>query len=181
MFATIDTNRVHVRLSRRNLCDLQASLDDPDVRNKFLRRRGDNGVCLVVEVEDDARHYQGRDQGPGFAPLLRRAPCDGAELRSGAPGDDSRLERPLGARRVGTAGDILTVSQELSNRAAWNALMGVLTAAAGVVIVVYPIATVAASRLLLGPALIVAALVRFAIAFTPTAIRGRRGLVDRVR
>jgi uncharacterized membrane protein HdeD (DUF308 family) len=59
--------------------------------------------------------------------------------------------------------------------------MGVLTAAIGIVIVIYPIATVAASRVFVGSALIVAALVRFVIAFTAKTVRGTRGLVNRVR
>jgi hypothetical protein len=29
---------------------------------------GDNGVVLVVEVEDDREHYEGRAQGPSSRP-----------------------------------------------------------------------------------------------------------------
>ena len=65
MFATIVGDRVHLRLSRRNLRQLNAILDDPDIRNRCLARRAENGVSLVVQVEDDADHYEGRDPGPG--------------------------------------------------------------------------------------------------------------------
>jgi hypothetical protein len=32
---------------------------------RHLGRMGDNGVVLVVEVEDDQEHYLGRVPGPG--------------------------------------------------------------------------------------------------------------------
>jgi hypothetical protein len=56
-------DRVCLRLSRRNLRQLDAILDDPAIRNKCLARRAENGVSLVVQVEDDADHYEGRDPG----------------------------------------------------------------------------------------------------------------------
>jgi hypothetical protein len=68
MLATIVANRVHVKLSRRNLRHLQAILDNPDGQHDSLRRTGENGVIVVVEVEDDAAHYEGRNPGPGAAP-----------------------------------------------------------------------------------------------------------------
>jgi hypothetical protein len=55
-----------VRLSRRNLRQLDAILDNQDIRNRCLVRRAKNGVSLVVQVEDDADHYEGRDPGPGL-------------------------------------------------------------------------------------------------------------------
>ena len=64
MFATVIGARVHLRLSRRNLRQLAAILDDPDSRNKWLVRRAENGVSLVVQVEDDADHYAERDPDP---------------------------------------------------------------------------------------------------------------------
>ena len=66
MFATIIGDRVYLRLSRRNLRQLDAILDNPGIRNRFLTRRAENGVSLVVQVEDDADHYEGRDPGQGF-------------------------------------------------------------------------------------------------------------------
>jgi hypothetical protein len=60
MFATIIDKRVHLKLSRRNLRELQAILDNPEVRHKTLGRTGENGVFIVVEVEDDATHYTQR-------------------------------------------------------------------------------------------------------------------------
>jgi hypothetical protein len=66
MFATIIGNRVYVRLSRRNLRQLDAILDTRDIRKGCLVRRAKNGVSLVVHVEDDADHYEGRDPGPGL-------------------------------------------------------------------------------------------------------------------
>jgi hypothetical protein len=65
MHATIAENRVHVKLSRRNLRELQAMLDDPGGYRRSLGRMGDNGLILVVEVEDDAEHYERRAPGPG--------------------------------------------------------------------------------------------------------------------
>ncbi len=66
MFATVIDKRVHVKLSRRNLRDLQAIVDDPYVPDKCLERTGENGVFLVVEVEDDATHYRRRRAGSRF-------------------------------------------------------------------------------------------------------------------
>jgi hypothetical protein len=34
-------------------------------------------VSLVVQVEDDADHYEGRDPGPGLETSLRSQPCLG--------------------------------------------------------------------------------------------------------
>jgi hypothetical protein len=64
MFATIIGNRVHLRLSRRNLRQLNAILGDPDVGSRCLARKDHNGVSLVVQVEGDADHYAGRDSDP---------------------------------------------------------------------------------------------------------------------
>lgn len=61
MFATIVGDRVHVRLSRSNLRQLDAILDDPNTRDRCLARKAENGVSLVVQVEDDANHYEGRN------------------------------------------------------------------------------------------------------------------------
>ncbi len=69
MFATIIGDRVYLRLSRRNLRQLEAILDNHDIRNSFLVRRAKNGVSLVVQVEDDADHYEGRDPGPAVGKL----------------------------------------------------------------------------------------------------------------
>ncbi|MGZ8748776.1 MAG: hypothetical protein ACXWZ2_17660 [Mycobacterium sp.] len=66
MFVTIVDNRVFVRLSRRNLRQLDAMLDCQDAGNRCLARKHRNGVSLVVQVEDDADHYDGRDPGPGL-------------------------------------------------------------------------------------------------------------------
>jgi hypothetical protein len=66
MLVTIVDDRVYVRLSRRNLRQLEAILDNPDVRNGCLARKHENGVSLVVQVEDDGDHYEGRDPGPGL-------------------------------------------------------------------------------------------------------------------
>ncbi len=63
MLVSIMGNRVHVRLSRRNLRQLGAMLEHPDAAGKCLARRDENGVSLVVQVEDDAVHYEGRDAG----------------------------------------------------------------------------------------------------------------------
>jgi hypothetical protein len=66
MFVTIIDNRVHVTLSRRNLRQLDAILRDEDSRQRCLMRKEENGVALVVQVEDDADHYQRRDAGQGL-------------------------------------------------------------------------------------------------------------------
>jgi hypothetical protein len=63
MFATIIGDRAYVRLSRRNLRQLDAILDNQDSRNRYLVRSAKDGMSLVVQVEDDADHYKGRDPG----------------------------------------------------------------------------------------------------------------------
>lgn len=67
MFVTIVDSRVFVRLSRRNLRQLDAMLDCQDAGNRCLTRKDKNGVSLVVQVEEDAGHYGGRDPGPGYS------------------------------------------------------------------------------------------------------------------
>jgi hypothetical protein len=64
MFLTIVGNRVHVTLSRRNLRQLAAVIDGHEGHRMCLARRDENGVSLVVQVEDDADHYEGRKPGP---------------------------------------------------------------------------------------------------------------------
>ena len=64
MFVTIVDNRVYVRLSRRNLRQLDAILDRPDARAMGLTRTDENGVSLVVEAEEDSDHYEGCDPVP---------------------------------------------------------------------------------------------------------------------
>ena len=66
MFATIIGNRVYLRLSRRNLRQLDAIVDNLDISNRCLTRRAENGVSLVVQVEDDAEHYVECGPGPGL-------------------------------------------------------------------------------------------------------------------
>ena len=63
MFATIIGDRVYVRLSRRNLRQLDGMLDNQGIRNSCLVRTAENGVSLVVQVEDDPDHYEGRVPG----------------------------------------------------------------------------------------------------------------------
>lgn len=70
MRAIIVANRVHVKLSRRNLRELQTMLDDRSGHQRSLGRVGANGIVLVVEVEDDAEHYEGRAPGPCSRPVL---------------------------------------------------------------------------------------------------------------
>jgi hypothetical protein len=65
MFATIIGDRVHVRLSRRNLRQLDDLLAGA-VRGWCLARRDENGVSLIVQVDDDADHYEGRDPSPAL-------------------------------------------------------------------------------------------------------------------
>jgi hypothetical protein len=65
MLVTVVDNRVFVRLSRRNVRQLDAMLDCRDTGKRCLARKDDKGVSLVVQVEDDAAHYDGRDPGPG--------------------------------------------------------------------------------------------------------------------
>jgi AraC-like DNA-binding protein len=55
MFVTISGNRVHVRLSRRNLRELDVMLDLPDRRSRCLARRDESGVSLVVY--SDQSHF----------------------------------------------------------------------------------------------------------------------------
>ncbi len=58
-----------------------------------------------------------------------------------------------------------TVSKEISKRAGWSIFMGILTAAVGVVMIIYPMATAAASTVFLGSALIIAAVAQIVFAF----------------
>lgn len=83
MFAAIVGNRVYVRLSRRNLHQLNATLEGKDVSHRCLARSCENGVALLVQVEDDADHYEGRDPGPGLGNVaLPQAAVDGECVRT---------------------------------------------------------------------------------------------------
>lgn len=59
-----------------------------------------------------------------------------------------------------------TLSQEISKRAGWSIFMGVLTAAVGLVMILYPAATAALSTVFLGWALLVAAVAQVIFAFS---------------
>ncbi|HEY6148476.1 MAG TPA: DUF308 domain-containing protein [Thermoanaerobaculia bacterium] len=59
----------------------------------------------------------------------------------------------------------VTLSQEVSKRAGWSIFMGILTAAVGVVMIVYPLATAAASTVFVGSALIIAGVAQSIFAF----------------
>jgi hypothetical protein len=74
MLVTVIDNRVFVRLSRRNLRQLDAMLDDQGAGNRCLARYDKNGVSLLVQVEEDADHYDGRDPGPGLGEVGHRTP-----------------------------------------------------------------------------------------------------------
>ena len=63
MLVTIVDNHVYVRLLRRNLRQLDAILHERDVRNRCLVRKEEDGTALVLQVEEDADHYIGRDPG----------------------------------------------------------------------------------------------------------------------
>ena len=67
MLVTIVGNGVYIRLSRRNLRELNAMLEKPDSRHRYLARRDENGATLFVQAEDDSTHYDGRDRGHGLA------------------------------------------------------------------------------------------------------------------
>ena len=69
MFVTIVDNRVFVKLSRRNLRQLDAMLDCQDAGNRWLARNDKDGVSLVLQVEEDSDHYEGRDPGPGLGKI----------------------------------------------------------------------------------------------------------------
>ncbi len=58
-----------------------------------------------------------------------------------------------------------TLSQEVSKGAGWSIFMGILTAAVGVVMVIYPLATAAVSTVFVGSALIVAGFTQLIFAF----------------
>ena len=58
-----------------------------------------------------------------------------------------------------------TLAQEVSKRAGWSIFLGVLTAAVGVVMILYPLATAAASTVFVGSALIVAGVAQSIFAF----------------
>jgi uncharacterized membrane protein HdeD (DUF308 family) len=59
-----------------------------------------------------------------------------------------------------------TLSHKASQRAGWSVFMGILTAAIGVVMILYPFATAAISTVFLGSALVVAGVAQFVFAFT---------------
>ncbi len=59
-----------------------------------------------------------------------------------------------------------TLSREVSRHAGWSIFMGILTAAVGAVMIIYPLATAAASTVFFGAALLVAAVAQLVFAFT---------------
>jgi uncharacterized membrane protein HdeD (DUF308 family) len=65
-----------------------------------------------------------------------------------------------------------SLSNEVSRSAGWSIVMGILTAAVGAAMIIYPLATAAASIVFVGAALLVAAVAQLVFAFTsPTAGR----------
>jgi hypothetical protein len=73
MYVSIIGDRVHVRLSRRNLRQLGAIIfDNQEAHERCLARKEESGVSLIVQVEDDADHYEGRDAGPGLGEVAHQ-------------------------------------------------------------------------------------------------------------
>jgi hypothetical protein len=60
MFVTIVDDRVHVTLSRRNLRQLAAIIDDPECPHMCLARRDERGLSIFVHAQSDADHYDER-------------------------------------------------------------------------------------------------------------------------
>lgn len=60
MNVIITDTRVSVTLSRRNLRQLQGILEHPEHLDRCLARNDERGRSLVVQVEEDPDHYQGR-------------------------------------------------------------------------------------------------------------------------
>ena len=58
-----------------------------------------------------------------------------------------------------------TLSREVSKQTGWSIFMGILTAAIGVVMIIYPLATAAASTVFVGSALVVAGAAQSIFAF----------------
>jgi hypothetical protein len=65
MLVTTIGNQVHVTLSRTNVRQLQALLEQTDRDGRCLARRNDDGMFLLVHVEDDADHYERRGASLG--------------------------------------------------------------------------------------------------------------------
>jgi uncharacterized membrane protein HdeD (DUF308 family) len=65
-----------------------------------------------------------------------------------------------------------TLSREVSKHAGWSIFMGIMTAAVGAVMIIYPLATAAASTVFIGAGLLVAAVAQLVFAFT-SATAGR--------
>lgn len=63
----LNPKSVHVALSRKNLLDLLAALDDETIHNPQLMRQTEQGVYLTVRAETDEQHYQNREAGPGYS------------------------------------------------------------------------------------------------------------------
>ena len=63
-----------------------------------------------------------------------------------------------------------TLSQEVSRHAGWSIFMGILTAAIGVVMIIYPLATATVSTVFFGAALLVAAVAQLVFAFTSDTV-----------
>lgn len=59
-----------------------------------------------------------------------------------------------------------TLSREVSRRAGWSIFMGILTAAVGAAMIIYPLATATASAVFFGAALLVAAAAQLIFAFS---------------
>ena len=75
MFVTIIDNRMHVTLSRRNVRQLAAIIDDPEGDRMCLARKDESGVSLFVHAESDSDHYEESDPDAGLAVELWRWFC----------------------------------------------------------------------------------------------------------
>ena len=75
MFVTIVDRGVYVRLSRRNLRQLNAMLDRLDPHSMGLARKDENGVSLVVAAEEDSDHYEVTLSRAAMKPVTVRAHC----------------------------------------------------------------------------------------------------------
>jgi uncharacterized membrane protein HdeD (DUF308 family) len=60
--------------------------------------------------------------------------------------------------------------EDVSRHAGWSLVMGLLTAAVGIVMILYPLATAAASTVFVGSALIIAAVAQLVFAFNSPSV-----------
>ena len=171
---------------RRALWDVRKSVDEEEIgamkadlaqlkseasKANAARRAKLQKKIDQLQAKVDAQFQKSRAAARsvrGAPECEERRPQEERRRRRRGPSRTSRIP-PSETRKPNKGGSVMateTLSRDVSRHAGWSIFMGILTAAVGAAMIVYPLATATASTVFFGALLLVAAVAQFVFAFT---------------